>query len=217
MLLIFLGAPGSGKGTISEIMVSHYGYKHISTGSIFRKNIINKTKLGMKVKKLLEDGNLVDDITTWKIAKEALKEIDLINDKVILDGFPRNIYQSELMCNWLKENGLPSPKQIYFKISKKKIIERLTGRIMCKICGKTYHKLLRPPLQKNICDIDNGELFQRKDDKKDNVQIRLDAYKNMTKPLIKHYSDLEKLISINGEETQEVIAKIILNIVENKN
>lgn len=214
MLLIFLGAPGSGKGTVSQRMVKNHGYKHISTGDIFRRIIADKTELGLKVKDLIEGGNLVDDETTWEVAKVALSEVDIINDNVILDGYPRNIHQAELMNAWLVENNLGTPKPIYFEVSEKEILRRLTGRMMCPTCGKAYHKEFMPPTTEGICDIDQSELYQREDDKIENVKVRLDTYKEVTEPLIKHYADEGTLILINGEATSEVTTEITLEFAK---
>ncbi len=216
MLIIFLGAPGSGKGTVADQMVSNHGYKHISTGDIFRKVISEGTPLGIKVKDIIEGGNLVDDETTWEVAKVALDEMDLVNDKVILDGYPRNINQAELLEKYMEEKGLPASKPLYFEVSEELLVQRLSARIMCKSCGRAFNKMFRPTKVEGVCDVCQGEIYQREDDKPENVQVRLDTYKEVTEPLIKHYADLGTLILINGEQDSEVTTEISLNFSEGK-
>lgn len=216
MLLIFLGLPGSGKGTISSKMVKEYKFNHISTGEIFRKEISDKTELGIKLKKLIESGHLVDDSITWEIAKNSLEKKDINNENIILDGYPRNINQFKLLENWINENNFLKPKLIYFEVSESEILKRLTGRIMCKKCGSTYHKFFLPPIKENICDLDETELLQREDDKIDNVKIRINEYKNATEPLIKYYDEQKILKTINGEASFEFIINEILKFANEK-
>lgn len=215
MLYIFLGAPGSGKGTISDVLVNEHNFKHISTGDIFRKIIASGSELGNKVKGLIESGNLVDDDTTWEVAKVALEEQDLINDNVILDGYPRNLVQGASITNYLKdkniENGI---KAIFFDVPQDLILERLTGRMMCKTCGKAYHKTYMKPLTEGRCDIDGGELYQREDDKKENVQVRLDTYSEVTEPLIEFYKNNDELITVDGAKEKSVVVKQTLEAIK---
>ncbi len=217
MLIIFLGAPGSGKGTIADRMVNNHGYKHISTGDIFRRIISEGTELGQKVKGIIEGGNLVDDATTWEVAKVALEEMDLVNDKVILDGYPRNINQAELLEQYLEEKGLPKAKPLYFEVNEAELLRRLSSRIMCKQCGKSYNKITMPTKVEGVCDTCGGDIYQREDDKAENVQVRLDTYKEVTMPLIKHYADAGTLILIDGERTSEVTTEISLSFSEGEN
>ncbi len=216
MLIIFLGAPGSGKGTVADQMVTKHGYKHISTGDIFRKIISEGTPLGVKVKDLIEGGNLVDDVTTWEVAKVALDELDLNNEKVILDGYPRNINQAELLENYMKEKGFEDAKPLYFEVSEDLLVKRLSSRIMCKDCGRAFNKMFRPTKVEGVCDVCGGTIYQREDDKPENVQTRLATYKEVTEPLIKHYADIGTLILINGEQDSEVTTEISLNFSEGK-
>ncbi len=217
MLIIFLGAPGSGKGTVADRMVTNHGYKHISTGDIFRKIINSGSELGNKVKGIIEGGNLVDDATTWEVAKVALEEMDLATEKVILDGYPRNIAQAETLATYLEEKGLPAAKPLYFEVHEDILIERLSSRIMCKACGRAFNKITMPAKVEGICDHCGGEIYQREDDKPENVQVRLETYKEVTEPLIKHYADEGTLILINGEATSEVTTEISLNFSEGDN
>lgn len=207
MLLIFLGAPGSGKGTISERLVNDHNFKHISTGDIFRNMIKSRTPLGNKLKELIENGNLVDDKTTWEIAKDTLVKSNL-NDNVILDGYPRNIFQGEFLSEFLNSINYDKLKIIYFEVSDKEIIKRISGRRMCPDCGRSYNIKSKKPKEDGICDIDKAKLYQRKDDM--NIEARLNIYKEVTKPLINFYKKENKLVVVDGEQN---INKIVDEII----
>ncbi len=214
MLIIFLGAPGSGKGTVAAELVENNGYKHISTGDIFRRIISEGTDLGLKVKSIIEGGNLVDDVTTWEVAKVALEEMDLVNDKVILDGYPRNINQAELLEKYLEEKGLPAAVPQYFEVEEALLLKRLSGRVMCKDCGVAFNNFFKPTTVEGVCDKCGGAMYQREDDKAENVQVRLDTYKEVTEPLIKYYADKGTLILINGEAEVETTTEVSLRFTE---
>ncbi len=211
MLYIFLGAPGSGKGTISDSLVSKHGFKHISTGDIFRKIIASGSELGNKVKELIEGGNLVDDATTWEVAKVALEEYDLATENVIIDGYPRNLVQGKDINDYMVEKGLEDKiKAIFFEVGEEVLLQRLSGRLMCKECGRAYNKFTMLPKEEGKCDIDGGELYQREDDKAENVQVRLDTYKKVTEPLIEYYRDNGGLIVIDGEQDSGKTTEVTL-------
>ena len=214
MLIYFLGEPGTGKGTISEILVEKHAFKHISTGDIFREQINSNTELGNKVKALIASGNLVDDKTTWEIAKLALESFDLVNDKVILDGYPRNIAQVGYIEEWIKEKSLKDAIPILFVVPEDIILERLTGRRMCKECGKVYHTIFVPPKQKDMCDIDGSVLYQRADDKPENVQVRLDVYKNITQPMIDMFVERKTIKMINAYQDKNKSTEDTLKVLE---
>ncbi len=216
MLVIFLGAPGSGKGTISDIMVREYEYEHISTGDIFRKIISQETALGLKVKGIIESGKLVDDETTWEVAKVALEEFDLSKQKVILDGYPRNINQSKLLDSWLEEKNLQQAKTLYFEVPEKILLERLSSRIMCKSCGRAFNKITMPTKTLGVCDFCDGEIYQRKDDRPENVQVRLNTYKEVTEPLINYYDEKGILIKIKADTLSKDVAEKSLKLLEEK-
>lgn len=214
MLLVFLGAPGSGKGTTSKKMVDLHGYKHISTGDIFREVIKENTPLGKRVKKIIESGELVDDKTTWEVARHALEQNDLENEKIILDGFPRNIEQAKMLEDWLLEKKLDMPKPQYFEVSLDVILQRLSGRLICSKCGRVYNVISDKPKVKGKCDFDGADLYQREDDKIENVETRLKTYRDVTEPLVKFYADRGDLILINGEASSETTAEISLSFAE---
>lgn len=216
MLIIFLGSPGSGKGTVSYELSKDYKYIHISTGDIFRAAIKSGSEIGNKVKSVLDSGNLVNDELTWEVAKEALEKYDLNKEKIILDGFPRNMVQVKLLDDYVKEIKFNNLKSVYFEVSDEEVIKRLTGRLLCSKCGKGYHKTFNKPKVEGKCDLDNELLIQRKDDQLENVKTRLETYEIQTKPLIIHYKNKENLITINSEKGLEKIITEFIEKVETK-
>lgn len=211
MNVIFLGAPGAGKGTISLKLKEEYNFLVISTGDIFRRAIKNKTLLGEKVKSIVESGNLVSDELTIELVKERLIEKDLQEKSFILDGFPRNTVQAEALYKW-KE----SPKidfVINFDVHNEALVKRLTGRLLCSSCGKIFHKVYQPPKKDSICDYCQNRLVQRKDDTLESVLHRLDIYKVQTEPLIRYYEKKGILFSIKGDSSQEIVLKEVKNIL----
>ncbi len=196
MITIFLGAPGSGKGTISEKMIEK-GYKHISTGNIFRQIMSTDSDLSKELKVIINAGNLVDDELTFKVLVEGLKSFDLKNDKLIFDGYPRTIKQAELLETFLKENDYKVNKVINFEIDDEKIIDRIAGRLICPKCSRVYHEKNKKPNVEGLCDFDGEKLIKRKDDSKEEVKHRLVTYYNQTHPLIDFYTKRELVTNIN--------------------
>ncbi len=207
MIYIFLGAPGTGKGTISSYLVDNNGFKHISTGNIFREIISSKSDLGIKLKGILDAGQLVNDELTFEVLKEGLKKYNLKEDKIILDGFPRTINQANLLEEFFEKENLKIEKVINFVLDEEIIVERLSGRLICPICSKTYHKFLNKPKREWFCDDDNSELVERADDAKDKIVERLKNYENQTKPLINFYGDRKILFNLNANRTIEEISE----------
>nr|WP_267915899.1 adenylate kinase [Borreliella garinii] len=204
MGLVFLGPPGSGKGTISKIISNEFKYHHISTGDLFRENILNSTTLGKEIKKIVEKGELVPDLITIKIVKNKIKAIEK-NDNFILDGFPRNICQAEAL-----DKFLPNVKIINFLINEKLIIKRLSGRRICKSCNNIFNIYTLATKKNGICDVCGGDLYQREDDKEECLKTRLKEYKLQTQPLIEFYSKCSRLNNVDASvEIGEIRKKII--------
>ncbi|WNZ73566.1 adenylate kinase [Borreliella garinii] len=211
MGLVFLGPPGSGKGTISKIISNEFKYHHISTGDLFRENILNSTTLGKEIKKIVEKGELVPDLITIKIVKDKIKAIEK-NDDFILDGFPRNICQAEAL-----DKFLPNVKIINFLINEKLVIKRLSGRRICKSCNNIFNIYTLATKKNGICDVCGGDLYQREDDKEECLKTRLKEYKLQTKPLIKFYSKCSRLNNIDASVEIDEIRKKIIKIMLKKN
>jgi adenylate kinase len=199
MILIFLGAPGVGKGTQAKKLSREYGIPQISTGDIFRDVIKRETELGKKAKKYVKSGKLVPDELVLEIVEQRFQEDDC-KDGFILDGFPRTEPQAEALDEFFHEHGLELHAVIKFKLPKEKIIERLVNRRGCSKCGKIYNLLTHPPKIENVCDKCGGELYQRDDDAKEVIEKRIEVYEEKTYSLINYYAEegLLEVIDASG-------------------
>jgi adenylate kinase len=181
MNLIFLGPPGAGKGTLAVRAVELLEVPHISTGNIFREAIAAKSPLGVKVKAIIDGGGLVDDDTTIALVKERLTAADA-QAGYILDGFPRTIAQAEALAGFSVVERV-----INFDIPDDGVIERLSGRRVCRKCGFNWHRKFNPPKVETVCDKCGGEVYTRDDDKAEAIKNRLSVYRAQTAPLIDYY------------------------------
>lgn len=168
MRLILLGAPGAGKGTQAEYLSKRFSIPHISTGDILRENVKNETELGKKAKEYMDKGLLVPDEIVIEIVKDRLSKEDCKNG-FLLDGFPRTIAQAEALDKVLEELGQKIDKVLNIEVPDEKILERMSGRRICKNCGASFHVIYRPPQKEGVCDVCGGELYQREDDKEETV------------------------------------------------
>ncbi len=205
--LIFLGAPGAGKGTFAGLLKEEYPIAHISTGDILRGEIEQGSKLGSEAVGLMEKGQLVPDEIVADMVKKRLACSDCLLG-FILDGFPRNVNQAKLLEHAIHEIDSRLDAVIYFKVPDDLILQRLTARISCKNCGSIYSKLFSPPQQENICDKCGSELIQRPDDSPDTAKQRLKVFYENTKPLIDFYAEQGLLITIL--ETDKLTAFALL-------
>lgn len=204
MILILLGPPGAGKGSQAAKIIEEFGVTHISTGDIFRKNIKEGTELGQKVKKIIESGSLVSDDLTNELVFDRLANENSVSG-FMLDGYPRNINQAEAIDSWLEEHDKEITEVIYIDASTETLIERISGRRVCKNCGATYHIKNHPPKLDGICDICGSELVQRPDDNEETALDRIEVYNRQTSPLIDYYENSGKLHRFNGNlEIDEV-------------
>lgn len=193
MNLIFLGAPGAGKGTQAEVISKKLGIPTISTGNIIREALKNATEMGLKAKSFIEAGKLVPDDVVIGIIKERLAKEDCKNG-FILDGFPRTIPQAEA----LDEMGVKIDKVVEIQVDDDTIIGRMSGRRVCSACGASYHLQNKPPKAEGICDSCGGELVQRKDDAPETVLDRLQVYHTQTEPLKDYYANKGILRTADG-------------------
>jgi adenylate kinase len=199
MNLIFLGPPGAGKGTLAAEAAKHYGIPHISTGDIFRGAIKAQTGLGKKVKSIIDSGALVSDDITIALVKERLA-LDDAKNGFILDGFPRTIPQAQAL-----DSAVRIDAAVNFDIADNEVIERLSGRRVCKGCGKNYHITFKPSKKEGACDECGSELFTRDDDKTDAITHRLEVYRQQTAPLIDYYREKKLLRDIDARPKTELI------------
>lgn len=199
MNLILLGAPGAGKGTQAERIAVKLGIPQISTGAILRAAIAAKSPLGLKVKSIIDAGNLVPDDVVVAIVKERLQQPDC-EPGFILDGFPRTIPQAEALDAMLKELGKKMDKVISIEVKDEDIVSRMSGRRTCKKCGATFHTIYKPSKTGDKCDVCGDPLTIRDDDKPEVVKDRLEVYHKQTAPLKDYYGKQGKLVAVEGQE-----------------
>lgn len=203
-----MGLPGAGKGTQAERIVEKYGIPHISTGDMFRAAMKEGTELGLKAKSFMDKGELVPDEVTIGIVRERLSKADC-QKGFLLDGFPRTVPQAEALENLLVDLNREIHYVINIDVDKSILMERLTGRRICKDCGATYHLIFNPPTSEGVCDRCGGELYQRADDNEETVQNRLDVNIKQSKPLLDFYGTKGTLRTIDG---QQDITKVFTDI-----
>ncbi len=209
MKLIFLGAPGAGKGTQAEIIAAELKIPTISTGNIIREALANGTDMGLKAKSFIEAGKLVPDDVVIGIIKERLAADDCSNG-FILDGFPRTIPQAEALDNM----GIVIDKVVDIDVPDENIVNRMSGRRVCKACGSSYHIENKKPKVEGVCDACGGELQIRKDDAPETVLDRLNVYHEQTEPLKDYYAKCGKLRSVEGTAPIKEITASILKVLE---
>lgn len=209
MNLIFLGAPGAGKGTQAEIVSEKYNIPAVSTGNIIREAMKNGTEMGTKAQEFVQKGELVPDDVVIGIIKERLAENDCANG-FILDGFPRTIPQAEA----LDKMGVVIDKVIDIEVSDDKIVTRMSGRRVCPNCGASYHIEYKKPAKDGVCNSCGTELIIRKDDKPEVVLDRLNIYHEQTEPLKDYYEKAGKLVIIEGQEEVADTTALTLKALE---
>ncbi|MBN2551557.1 MAG: adenylate kinase [Spirochaetales bacterium] len=208
MNLIFLGAPGAGKGTLATLLSREYGIPQISTGDLFRAAVKEGSELGNKVKGIMEKGELVPDSLTVELVRQRLAKADA-GGGYILDGFPRTIVQADALAGFEQIDHV-----INFEIDDQLVIRRLSGRRVCRSCGAIYHVDNMPPKVEGKCDRCGGELYIRDDDKIDSIKNRLRVYKEQTEPLIAYYRDKGLLREIDSSRSPQHSLEQIKGILE---
>lgn len=194
--LIFIGPQGAGKGTIAAHVCPKFEIQHISTGDMFREAMKKETELGKKAKEYIDKGELVPDEVTVELVKERISRKDCYNG-FLLDGFPRTINQAKEL-----DKDVEIDKVILLEAPEEVLMQRLQGRRICKNCGKVYHTENIPPKKEGVCDICEGELYQREDDKPEAIKKRLELYKKETAPLIEYYKEKGILKKIDAAQPE---------------
>ena len=210
MNLLIMGLPGAGKGTQAEFIVKNYGVNHISTGDMFRAAMKNETEMGKLAKSYIDKGALVPDEVTNGIVKERLAQDDIKASGFLLDGYPRTFDQAEALDKMLVELGIKLDAVINIEVNPDILVERLSGRYICRTCGATYHKLFKPTKVEGTCDVCGGhDLYQRADDVPETVKNRLEVNIKESAPILKHYTELGLVKSIDGGQAREKVTEDI--------
>lgn len=208
MNIILMGLPGAGKGTQASKIIKKYPIPHISTGDMFRLAIKNETELGKEAQSYMDKGELVPDEVTIGIVKERLSQSDA-KDGFLLDGFPRTVEQAEALNGIMDELGTQIDRTINVEVGEEELMNRLTGRRICEICGTTYHLVFNPPKEEGVCDLDGGKLYQREDDNPETVANRLEVNLKQTAPLLDFYKNQDVLSNVDGsKDIDEVFSEV---------
>ena len=211
MIIILLGAPGSGKGTQAKMVATELAIPHISTGDLFRDHLSKNTDLGKQVSSYLRSGQYVpDEVVLAMIEKRVI--LDDCSNGYLMDGFPRTIAQAKALSKMMAKRAFLTTA-IQFCVEDEVIVKRIVGRLSCKSCHTLYNAFFFPPKEQGRCDKCGGRLYQRPDDHINVVEERLKNYQNQTVPLIDYYKEKNVLTAINGVEEPQTIFKKIMGII----
>lgn len=205
--IIFIAPPAAGKGTQSDLLVKKYGYNHISTGDLLREEVKKQTKIGVEIENLMKSGQLVSDEIVSNLLKTTLEEID---GPFILDGYPRDIKQISILENILKDINKSIDLVIQLNVNYDILVRRVTGRLSCPKCSRSYHKDNLKPLVEWICDDCGSSLISRADDNEETFKNRYQTYLDKTQPILDYYNKLGmvKIIDDKKSDIKEVFEEI---------
>jgi len=210
--IILVGAQGSGKGTQAEMLTQALGVAHVASGDLFRKAIDEKTELGLKAKVYIDRGELVPDDLTVTMVLKRLEEPDC-SQGALFDGFPRTVAQAEVLDKGLGGVGKQIDLAIYLQVPREELLNRLSGRYICRAKQHVYNIYFRPPKVAGVCDIDGSELYQRSDDTGEAVQRRLDIFFNETIQLLDYYEKQKKLVEVDGNQDIDQVQQSLLDVI----
>lgn len=209
MNIIFIAPPAAGKGTQSTLLEKKYNYKHLSTGDLLREEIKKGTEFGAEINEIITKGELVSDEIITKLLKNELENIK--HQKFILDGYPRNIAQADILNEIFKELNIDNYIAIYLELDEDTATKRALGRVICSKCGASYNKYFKNlmPKEDGICDNCQGELISRSDDTAEAFKTRFSTYLKVTNPLLEYYKEKDKLKIIDAsKESAEIFSNI---------
>ncbi len=212
MNIIFLGPPGSGKGTQAKIVSERLGFPQISTGDMLRAAVREQTPMGLKAKSMMDAGQLVSDAVVIGIVRERLSRSDC-QKGFILDGFPRTLPQAHALRSALSEMNRQIDAVISLEVDEESVVRRIAGRRTCRDCGKMYHVEYDPPAVVDLCDVCGGDLFLRDDDKEETVRRRLQVYSEQTAPLVDYYTKAGLVCTVDGMQDISEVSDQILKVL----
>ncbi len=210
MHVVMLGAPGAGKGTQADILSRELKLPHIASGDLFRQALENRTDIGLLAKGYMDKGELVPDEITIRMVLERIDQPDCAGG-CLLDGFPRTSQQARTLDEALKDRGRAIDRAIYIEVSDDELVQRLSGRWLCRNCQTPYHIVNSPPRMLGKCDKCGGELYQRPDDGEETVRERLKVFLAQTVPVLDYYEKQGKLVKVNGNLGALEVAREILS------
>lgn len=213
MNTILLGPPGAGKGTLAALLKENFGLLHISTGDLLRDEMKGGTDLGKKIKKYVDSGELVPDQIVIEMIEKKLNEKGTGSKGYMLDGFPRTTVQAQDLDKILTKINKPISFALYMEASLPVILQRLTGRRVCRKCGAIIHIKNRPSKVPGVCDVCGGELYQRPDDTEETIKNRMQIYAEKTAPIVDYYAKQGKLETLSGDEETEELLKVVAKIL----
>jgi adenylate kinase len=214
--IILLGPPGAGKGTQAKKLAERLNWPHISTGDLLRQNVASGTELGKFAKGYMDKGALVPDELVSRMLVDRFDKPD-IKAGFILDGYPRNLAQAKSLDDILAKRGIGVDLVLYLDSSLPVIIQRLTGRLVCKGCGSNFHIKNMPPKKDMICDNCGGELYRRRDDNEETIKTRLEVYHKETASLIQYYEAKEKLTRLAADEEAVIVLDKMVDLIRKYN
>ncbi len=213
MFFILLGAPGAGKGTQADIIVKEMSLPHVASGDLFRHALKNGTDLGKQAESYMKAGKLVPDEITIKMILERIAKDDC-EKGCVFDGFPRTLEQAKALDAALEKQGKSIEKAIYIEVPESVLLDRLTGRWVCRTCQSPFHQKNQPPKKEGVCDKCQGELYQRPDDKEETIKERLKVYFAQTMPLLEYYEKKGRLFRCNGNQHIDKVGKDIVKFLK---
>lgn len=210
MIVILLGSPGSGKGTQSKRLADVYGFKHLSTGDIFRAEIAEKTGLGLKAQDYVKSGKLVPDAIVVEMVAGKLEP----GGKYLLDGFPRTVEQAEALARMLKTAGSRVDQVVYLTLPKDEAVRRMSSRRVCTGCGEVFNAISRPTRAEGVCDKCSGKVVQREDDTEATAAKRLMVFEDLTQPLVAYYKGESLLTEIDANRSPEQVEAALRAVID---
>lgn len=208
--VLFLGAPGAGKGTQAQRICAEDSLAHLSTGDLLRAAVKAETDAGKRAQSVMESGGLVQDEIVFDVLFDRLSEV---SDAFVLDGFPRNLSQAEELADRLNRSNLSLDVVIDLDVPEEALIRRLTGRRICKLCGSNFHQEWAPTAVEGVCDHCGGDTYQRTDDDEATARHRLSVYQKETEPLKRYYEGLGLLVTVNGDQSIDRVTNDIREVL----
>jgi len=220
MIIVLIGAPGAGKGTLAGSIKNKLNFLHLSTGDLLREEMKANTELGQEAKQFVENGALVPDELVTKLIEKKITTDSFDEKKYLLDGYPRTKKQAADLDQILKNNSKCVDMVLYLDANFSTVLQRLSGRRVCKKCGSLFHVTNMPPKKEGVCDQCGDVLYQRADDNEATITKRMDVYKQQTEPIIAYYEEQKKIERLNADQSAGEVhqsAFKIINEKENRN